>query len=471
MKRLASCLLLTFVLSTSSFASGDWSQFLGSNRDGAVPNFKAPDSWPKELNKAWSLEVGDGLASPAMVDGKLYVFTRADGNEVTYCLDAESGEEIWKDAGYESPAIEGPAAYHVGPRSVPAVGDGKVVTLGLHGVLSCLDAETGKVVWRKDSFTGEIPRFFTSSSPLIVEGLAILQVGQLAAYDLDSGDIVWSWANDGASYASSAVLDLDGTAAVITPTLGNLVVLQATNGKVLYEMAFNQGRQNTATPAVYGDTAYVAGPGRGMTAYKFVKSGDGYDTEQLWQNPENSIGNSSPIYAGGHVFGISGSNALFAINAASGDTVWTSQVGPEAAPRGQGGPGGRGQGRPGQQSGGGERMRGPGGGDQAQAGGQGGQRMRPQGGQQGGRGQGGPGGRGQGGARTPSGFGSIVSVGSALIALTPASELVVLEPGPDGAEELGRYKVSQSQTYAYPVVAGDTIYIKDQTSLTAYSVN
>lgn len=469
MRNLASCLLLTFALSTSIYASGDWSQFLGSNRDGVASDFQTPDSWPKELSKAWSLEVGDGLASPVLVDGKLYAFTRADGNEVTYCLDAESGREIWKDAGYESPAIEGPAAYHVGPRSVPAVGDGKVVTLGVHGVLSCLDADTGKVVWRKESFTGEIPRFFTSSSPLIVDGLAILQVGQLAAYDLDSGDVVWSWAEDGASYASSALLNLGGTAAVITPTQSNLIVLQASSGKVLYEMSFNQGRQNTATPAADGDIVYVAGPGRGMTAYQFVKSGDGYDTEQLWQNPENSIGNSNPIHAGGHVFGISGSNALFAINATSGDTVWTSQVGPVAAPRGQGG---RGQGRQGQQGGaGGERMRAPGGGDQAQTGGQGGQRMRPQGGQQGGRG---PGGRGQGGrgaGRTPSGFGSIVSVGSALIALTPSSELVVLEPGADSAKELARYKVSQSQTYAYPVVAGDAIYIKDQTSLTAYSVN
>src|ERR671939_334825 len=51
------------------------------------------------------------------------------------------------------------------------VGEG--VTLGVRGVLSCLDAASGKKVWRKDDFEGSWPRFFAASSQIIVGRLCI----------------------------------------------------------------------------------------------------------------------------------------------------------------------------------------------------------------------------------------------------------------------------------------------------------
>ena len=128
MKKLVSSFFLLCISFVYSIGSGDWSQFLGSNRDGSAVGFEVPNAWPKELSSQWKVDVGEGLSTPALVDGKLYVFSRQDGNEVVHCLDASSGAVIWKDAGYESPQIEGPAAYHVGPRSCPAVAEGKVVS-------------------------------------------------------------------------------------------------------------------------------------------------------------------------------------------------------------------------------------------------------------------------------------------------------------------------------------------------------
>ena len=70
--------------------------------------------------------------------------------------------------------------------------DGKVVTLGVGGVVSCLDAASGKMIWRKDPYTGVVPKFFTSCSPIIIDGMAVVQLGAagngaIVAFDLDTG--------------------------------------------------------------------------------------------------------------------------------------------------------------------------------------------------------------------------------------------------------------------------------------------
>src|SRR5438067_7047779 len=146
----------------------DWPQWRGPNRDAKVTGFKAPQAWPKQLKQQWKVTVGNGVATPALVGEKLYVFTLEDKNEVIRCLDAASGKELWQDK-YEAQGATGPAGGFPGPRASPTVAEGKVVTLGVRGTVSCLEADSGKKVWRKDDFTGSWPTFFTSSSPIVAD--------------------------------------------------------------------------------------------------------------------------------------------------------------------------------------------------------------------------------------------------------------------------------------------------------------
>ena len=122
------------------------------------------------------MTVGSGDSTPALVKDKLYTFGRQDADEVTMCLDAATGKEVWSDK-YAATAITGPSARaDAGPRSSPTVIDGHVITLGISGVLSCLDAATGKVEWRKDDIK-TAPQFFTSMSPIVVDGNVIADLG------------------------------------------------------------------------------------------------------------------------------------------------------------------------------------------------------------------------------------------------------------------------------------------------------
>src|ERR1051326_3971602 len=97
------------VLAASCAPAQDWPQWRGPARDGKSAAFNAPKTWPKELTKGWKVMVGEGVATPALVGDKLYVFARVEGSETTRCLDAATGKELWQDK-YDSAGASGPAS-------------------------------------------------------------------------------------------------------------------------------------------------------------------------------------------------------------------------------------------------------------------------------------------------------------------------------------------------------------------------
>jgi len=64
------------------------------------------------------------------------------------------------------------------------------------------------------------------------------------------------------------------------------------------------------------------------------------------------------------------------------------------------------------------------------------------------------------------GYGSIVDAGTILLAKTPKSDLIVFEPSDKEFKQLASYKVADSDVYAYPVISGKRIFIKDKDAVT-----
>ena len=320
-------------ISASCALAQDWPQWRGANRDAKATGFTAPKTWPKELTQKWKVTVGLGDATPALVGNKLYVFARQDADEVIRCLDTANGKELWQEK-YAAQAASGPAAQHSGPRSSPAVADGKVVTIGVGGVLSCVDAVMGKLLWRKDDFSGAWPKFFTASSPIVTGGLCIAQLGGesnggIVAYDLATGDQKWKWTGDGTAYASPSLLTVEGTKMLVTLTAKKIVGLGVADGKLLWEAPFPvQGMSyNAATPIVEGQTVIYAGAGRGTKAVKIEKTADGFVAKELWSNPDNAVQFNTPVLKGGQIYGLSQKSVIFCLDAKDGKTLWTTELG------------------------------------------------------------------------------------------------------------------------------------------------
>jgi outer membrane protein assembly factor BamB len=298
------------LLGSDRLGAQDWPQWRGPHRDDKVSGFTAPATWPKELTRKWKVTVGLGDAWPVLVGDKIYTFTREGGEEVIRCLDAGSGKEVWKDK-YASPAVTGPASGHPGPRSTPAVADGKICTLGVAGILSCLDAASGKVVWRKDSKIW--PDFFTASSPLILGGNCIAFLGgkgkgEVVAYDLASGEEKWKWNGDGPSYGSPVVMTVDGTQQLVTPTEKSrtekfVVGIGLGDGKLLWQFPF-VGRYMNNTPIIDGQTVIYAAQDTGTVALKIEKKDGGFGVKELWKKTEGPGQYNTPVLKDGLLYGL-----------------------------------------------------------------------------------------------------------------------------------------------------------------------
>jgi hypothetical protein len=78
--------------------------------------------------------------------------------------------------------------------------------------------------------------------------------------------------------------------------------------------------------------------------------------------------------------------------------------------------------------------------------------------------------RRRGGGGGGGGYGTITDVGSALLALTPNGQLTVYAPDGGAFQKLASYKVADDGTYAYPIAAGNRIYVKDRNSVTLWTV-
>ena len=324
-----SVLVTLFVWSSPYSFCQDWPQWRGLNRDSKVTGFKAPSAWPADLKQEWKVTVGFSDATPVLVGNKIYLNTRQGDQEVILCVDAVTGKELWKTS-YPSMAVTGPSAsQHPGPRGTPAVSNGKIVTFGASGILSCLDAATGKLIWRKDNPANAFPAFFTGTSPLITDGMCIVHVGkkddgQVIAYDLNSGNEKWKWSGEGPSYSSPSVMTVEGKKLLIVITEKNIMALGLEDGKQLWQIAtpVQQRYYNCVSPYIDGQTIYLTGQGTGMKAIKVEKSGNDYITKELWNNPEVGAKWNTPVLKDGFLYGFTDQKRIYCINAATGQTAW-----------------------------------------------------------------------------------------------------------------------------------------------------
>jgi len=310
----------------------DFPQWRGVNRDDKVTGFNVPQKWPQELTQNWKVTVGFGDASPVLVNNKLYIFTRQDNNEILRCLDALSGKELWKNS-YEAGAASGPASSHPGPRSTPTVVEGKVVTLGVNGIISCLDAATGKIVWRKTEYTDGVPQFFTGMSPIVSDGMCVAHLGgpengKIIAFDLTTGNIKWKWDGDGPSYSSPVLMTVDGKKQLVVQTDKNILAIAFSDGKLLWQIPTPNERRfySSATPVVDGQTVIYTGQGTGTRAVRIQKQGNGFATSELWINTELGTAFNTPVLKDGFLYGQTGQGKLYCMNAENGQTTWVDSV-------------------------------------------------------------------------------------------------------------------------------------------------
>lgn len=172
---------LSFLLTlcATAFAAGDWPQWRGPNRDGVLPATAEPKSWPAQLNRKWKIQTGIGHSSPILANGAIYVFSRHQNNETLAKIDPKQGTALWTQS-YPAPYRMNSAAqsHGEGPKSTPLFHQGRVYTFGISGILSSWDAGSGALKWRKE-FSSE----FKQTSPIFGTAMSpVIDRGLLIAH-------------------------------------------------------------------------------------------------------------------------------------------------------------------------------------------------------------------------------------------------------------------------------------------------
>lgn len=320
----ASLLLANF----SNVNAQNWSGWRGNNRNGTVTGFSQPNSWPILLNKVWETRVGLGDASPVLANNQIFIHVKLDTSEVVLCIDALEGKEVWRANLNPSPNITGPAIGHPGPRSTPYLGKGKLYTLGTGGVLTCLDTKTGKIIWKNDAYTSDVPQFYTACSPLLVAGKCIVQLGGktkgvIVSFDANTGKEIWKLEGEPTTYASPAMMVSNKNLILVQSETDLLGV--STDGKVLWKIPTPVQRMfsNATSPVFEGQNVIVTGQGTGTKVYELSKSGENWENKEIWANKDLGVSFSTPLLKNGFLYGNDAkSGSLFCLNAKTGEKCW-----------------------------------------------------------------------------------------------------------------------------------------------------
>ena len=326
------CVLTLAGLTAWPATAQDWPQFRGPARDGAVGAFTEPAAWPDSLNQHWTVEVGLGYATPILVGDRVYMYARQDDDEVMTALDAASGGVVWRTA-YAAPftMVGATARHRAGPKSTPTYADGRLFTLGMTGLVTGFDAETGRQLWQTAEPASQ-PRYHTGQSPLVDGDVVIVHVGghddgALTAFDAATGAVRWSWDGDGPAYGSPVVFELEGVRQVVTFTQEHLVGVSRDSGELLWQRPFTTPSFTTSqTPILHDGVIIENGRANGVTAFRVKREGRVWTTENVWHTDEVSLHMTNGVVVDGVLVGLSHLNSgqYFGLDLETGAVLWTS---------------------------------------------------------------------------------------------------------------------------------------------------
>ncbi|MBM4024378.1 MAG: alcohol dehydrogenase [Planctomycetes bacterium] len=319
------CVLIVLGIAGPSAFAADWPCYRGPNHNGISQETDWSANWgtsgPKVL---WQKSIGIGFSTTAVADGRVYNMGNSDKKtDIVYCFDAKTGQELWKHT-YPSP-LE-PKYYDGGTLSTPTVAGGKVYTLGKMGDFFCLDAKTGKVLWQKQlnkELGFELPTWHFSSSTLIVDDKAILNIGTGGlALHKDTGAVVWQSDKGKCGYATPVPFTMDGRPGLALFGEVTLVAVSPTDGKRLWEYPWRtQYEVNAADPIVVGNQVFLTtGYKRGCGLIEV----HGADVKKIWENRVMAMQINSPVLHEGHVYGFD-ENVFKCLKLQDGSEQWADR--------------------------------------------------------------------------------------------------------------------------------------------------
>ncbi|MEC9091605.1 MAG: PQQ-binding-like beta-propeller repeat protein, partial [Planctomycetota bacterium] len=321
----------------------DWPSFLGPGHDSKSSEKGILKDWSGEnLKIKWVKKLAESYGIGSVAQGRFFQFDRVDGHEVLFCLNAETGKEIWKKS-YSS-NYRDLYGYNAGPRTSPVVDSGRVYTLGVAGDLRCYNVTDGSLVWHDNvnQKFGVIQNFFgVGSTPVIYKDLLIVMVGgspeesksappgaldqvkgngsAIVAFEKANGEIRYKLSSELASYSSPVIASINNVDWCFAWCRGGLIGFDPVNGKQRFHYPWRDSSMesvNASNPVVVGDTVLISETYGIGSSYLKVKQ-DGVDV--IWKDEKRSRERAmethwnTAVFHKGYFYGSSGRHSSNAV--------------------------------------------------------------------------------------------------------------------------------------------------------------
>lgn len=305
----------------------DWPGFRGPGRDGVIRGVRIETDWsqkpPVEL---WRKPIGPGWSSFAVHGDFVYTQEQRGENEVVSCYRLSTGEMVWR---HNDAVRFWESNGGAGPRATPTLHDGHVYTMGATGIVNALDAASGSVIWSRNAATDTaktIPDWGLAGSPLVIGDLVIVAVaGQLAAYDVRTGDPRWMGQPGGGGYSSPHLATIAGVPQVLLLRGARTLSVAPVDGTLLWEHTWQPAVSIVQPALAANDDVLIASGdamgGMGVRRIAVAHGPSGWTVEERWTSRGLKPYFNDFVVHEGHAYGFDGS-ILAAINLDDGTRVW-----------------------------------------------------------------------------------------------------------------------------------------------------
>ena len=338
-------LLVVILMQLPLAAAENWPQWRGPEANGIAATGEYPIAFSATENVAWQVALpGRGSSTPAVWGEQVFVTCPIEGNDGVVCFDMQ-GQEQWRRS--LGPERTGKHPNGTGSNPSPVTDGSHLVVYYKSGTLACLNL-AGKVLWQKnlqEMYGKDTLWWDLGTSPVIADGkvvVAVMQGGDsyLAAFDLESGDVVWKQARQfdcqpesDQAYTTPVVRNVDGRDVIVTWGADHLTGHDLATGEPLWHCGgFNPQNEGMwrviASPAVDNDLAIVpSGRGEFLAAVKLSSAqGDITASHRLWERAKLGADVPTPILDGGRVLLLTDRGKIYALDKQTGDEIWQDSL-------------------------------------------------------------------------------------------------------------------------------------------------
>ena len=327
LRSMVTTILITLSLLTLSF-SADWPTWRGPDHNGISSETGWNPKAIEKLDKAWELNIGFGYASVCVVDGKVYTMGNNEGRDKVFCLDENTGKEIWA---YDYATADGKFE---GTRATPVFDDGKIYTISRNGQIFCFDAFDGNIIWKRDLLTDYIAENITwgvASSPRIVGDILLLNLNKSGvALDKNSGEDIWVSPVEKFAYETPMVYDMNAVTYAAVFSAETMYGVEIETGNIAWEYKWKTSWDvNGADPIFFDNKLFLSfGYKVGCALLDLTDN----KPKEIWKNDNIQAQFGSCVLIDGYIYGPKGdcgrkTSGLACIDAKTGELQWEATLG------------------------------------------------------------------------------------------------------------------------------------------------